>query len=307
MDNGDQLIVRGRYKQKVYDKLKWTVEGGNHVLVVRKDITPQYYEVFSTEYDLILASLDTSLIKVEKGKDSMQVMELWVKQYGFLGVNPDYERKESLDDFWQEVKGLMRVWRLYALITQYIDSKTLSKIKNELNIEIIENDVFLGIVDNDTSMAKWTWDTQNTFQVIPPELKRLHNALNVQEVVSRKDYEEFPERCCQLAVIRYISRKILARVSPAKITFSDIEFKEHDDADDVRLVQPYIKPNSLLQALYLRLMIAVSDTRNRICPCCGRVFLPEKSNQKYCDSYKGGPRKCFNKTKRKTRYIDHGK
>lgn len=235
----------------------------------------------------------------------MQVMESWVKQYGFLGINPDYERKESLDDFWQEVKELMRVWRLYALITQYIDGETLSKIKNELKIDVVENYVYIGIIDNDTSMAKWTWDTQNTFQVIPPELKRLHNALNVQEVVSRKDYGEFPERCCQLAVIRYISRKILARVSPVKITFSDIEFKERDDADDVRLVQPYIKTNSLLQSLYLRLMIAVSDTRNRICPQCGRVFLPKKTNDMYCNP--DGNRTCYKKAKRNRRYIEHKK
>lgn len=264
----DSIFFKGHFEQTVFKRYR-EVKGVMIPLVDRKSgyyIGAGKYDAFSRE-DLI-PSLVRLVYRVLRKGNQKEECKKWIKTNGFL-TTPVYvhpEKGESLELFLSEAKAITDLWRMYKEAVNR-DFKAL-KSNVKISIEPLTQDE----IDNE----KFLWGKENDGRVCVSGLNEGECAFGVK----LREVEEDPLAPYQFAVLHHIAEKACYNAGNVRIDY-DCLTKHHGSDSDSFSVQAYLKPNSLIQALYLQFLQLLTENR-KVCPTCWNSFIPNRKDQKFC-------------------------
>lgn len=98
-----------------------------------------------------------------------------------------------------------------------------------------------------------------------------------------EELEEEPMYYYQLAAFEYVAHHVEQHLKGVSLT-SKGRTVARDSKQDHYKLKPRIVTITLLQAMYLQFYIMLNDRNKRICEACSKVFVPGRSDQKYCST-----------------------
>jgi hypothetical protein len=193
----------------------------------------------------------------------------WVSRNGFLTAEKN-ANQESIEAFKTEARMVADLWRKLAEVR----CADIDSMKTWIEFRPVS-------LGEDLLVA--TYKTETSFM----SNKELSAPF-------KEKYESNPSLYLQRAGFRYIIDQVLPRIEGVvldEIGVNDVKFT----------LQPHLRPDSLLQYLYLKILIVLCDPSKRTCLECGRLFKPNTNHQKFCPDPDDGISLCKNKYKNKNR------
>ena len=277
-----QLVIQigCEYKQRVYARYLWR-DG------ILRHASSGYssYDAF-TSHDLI-----PSLVHmVDKTSESNrpEAVKKWVMEHGLLTASAGsrYElpdQQEALTMFWKEAEAFTVLWRMY----RHIANRELPELKKLLTFKPVEDALDCAPPDC-LSMTLFQYERGDD-GVISHSFGPYYFKKTVQEI------EKAPLRPYQWAALLHLKDSVEAKLSGLTIASNKTTRASGENEDTFNVIS-HLLPQTLLEAMYLRLYIMLNDNKSKICPVCDRQFLPYRRDQKYCETQ--GPCKKTQKSRR---------
>jgi hypothetical protein len=212
-----------------------------------------------------------SLVRmVDKTSESSrkEAIKKWVTEYGLLTAS----NQDSLPMFWKEAEVFAGLWRLYRQIT----SRELPELKNFITFEAIEEDDPFSFAPPSYHTMAFSSDEKGRDGVRKYTFGPLFLEKTIHEI------EKAPLRYYQWAAFRYLTYSIEWKLQGLTVESNASKLITGEDEDLFRAI-PHLKPQTLLQAMYLQFYALLNET-DKICPVCNRQFKPSRKDQRYCSN-----------------------
>lgn len=210
-----------------------------------------------------------SLIRLASSGCKRKDIISWVSKNGFLTVSREW-KLEAVSEFVKEASLFGDLW----VKLQQVRQPNLELLKNWITFVPAKRGA---IVHGHLLEPEYT--TGNT------SMSKIKNLM-----VFKEDYDKRANYLIQVAGFKYIMNHILPRLKGIRV--------EDGENNPDFTVRPRLRPETLLQCLYLQFMIELSDRSKKICPVCFKAFIPANPTQIYCRDSMG---KCACKLTQKSR------
>mgnify|MGYP006991307541 FL=1 len=238
----------------------------------------EVFEAFDDSYNdesLIISQLCKAVDNVQNGKDRNKEMEKWLYKYGFLTSK---EGHETLEDFWREAEEFAKLWGYYKDILDR-NVKGMKKL-----ITVMTNQHNSGMILMLVPMANNDIEEINRLQNEYFSQEKWTNPLSMLDMYSYQDFSKNPTRAYQRTTFHYIVNRIIERIGHIQLEPVTMQLTLDDyNEQDIFRVNCIAHCDYLLQAMYFQFFrLLQGSQKHRICNGCGRIFEPERPNQKYC-------------------------
>lgn len=225
-------------------------------------------------------------------------MHKWIKRLGWLTVPPDRPLKfysqswrpsspETYSQFWTAAQDLAYLWDLHGFIL----NRKLTDLRNLVRFEEVfpgccldfQSPVDRSILPKVDLMAPRESRARTAYAKDEHYLKNQPEPRTMYWLGTVEELEEEPMYYYQLAAFEYVAHHVEQHLKGVSLT-SKGRTVARDSKQDHYKLKPRIVTITLLQAMYLQFYIMLNDRNKRICEACSKVFVPGRSDQKYCST-----------------------
>jgi hypothetical protein len=240
----------------------------------------EFYNPF--DYDNLIPEFINLIEKVLDDVDLYSNLKKWHSEWGPLYDDFDHQ---TVEKFSEEALKFYALWNFYKAIANRDEEALLDYIeiiKDEDESEERGEDLFkIGFFLNNP-LFKRRPDGFSQFN------KKV--GLKIFREIKDPDYyfdfkptgnEEAEFKQCQETGMMFLFNQIEKYTNRANLTYGNFQHEQEQESSNFK-VEPILRVQNLIDAIYLQLYILFSENEKKICPVCNKPFVPKRKDQKYC-------------------------